>query len=394
MTPDRMTMARRVFFHVQHLLGIGHLRRAAMLSRAMIESGLEVTVASGGAPVIEAPMPGRLVQLPPARAADETFSAILTEEGRPIDDAWQAHRRDILLRAFAQCAPEVLLIELFPFGRRAFRFELLPLLEAAAAQRPRPGIACSVRDILVAKNNPARTAETVALLRRYFDAVLVHGDAALVPFSASFAGHGAIADLVSYTGYVVEPAPAAGTAGRGEVIVSAGGGSVGLPLLRAALAARPLSQAAGLTWRLITGPNLPAAAVAELNGAAGSGVVVERFRADFRGLIANCTLSVSQAGYNTVMDVLAAHARAVLVPFASGGETEQPLRARILTERGLAQTVMPNELSPPTLAAAIDRALARPPSRLDLALDGAMTTARQIADLAAVAAAGRIGLRP
>jgi len=388
-------MARRVFFHVQHLLGIGHLRRAAMLSRAMIERGLEVTVASGGAPVIEAPMPGRLVQLPPARAADETFSAILTEAGRPIDDAWRARRRDILLHAFAQCAPEVLLIELFPFGRRAFRFELLPLLEAAAAQRPRPGIACSVRDILVAKNNPARTAETVALLRRYFDAVLVHGDAALVPFSASFAGHGAIADLVSYTGYVVEPVPAAArAAGHGEVIVSAGGGSVGLPLLRAALAARPLSQAAGLTWRLITGPNLPAAAVAELNGAAGPGVVVERFRADFRGLIANCALSVSQAGYNTVMDVLAARARAVLVPFASGGETEQPMRARILAERGLARTVMPNELSPLTLAAAIDRALALAPSRLDLALDGAMTTARQLADLAAIAAAERIGIRP
>ena len=41
-------MTRRVLFHVQHLLGIGHLRRAAALAKACAGHGLEVTVASGG----------------------------------------------------------------------------------------------------------------------------------------------------------------------------------------------------------------------------------------------------------------------------------------------------------------------------------------------------------
>jgi predicted glycosyltransferase len=39
-------------------------------------------------------------------------------------------------------------IELFPFGRRQMRFELLPLLEAARARSPRPWIISSVRDVL------------------------------------------------------------------------------------------------------------------------------------------------------------------------------------------------------------------------------------------------------
>ena len=39
----------RVLFYVQHLLGIGHLKRAATRARACAAAGLEVTVVSGGA---------------------------------------------------------------------------------------------------------------------------------------------------------------------------------------------------------------------------------------------------------------------------------------------------------------------------------------------------------
>ena len=67
-------MSARVFFHVQHLLGIGHLRRAATLARALAAGGFDVLLVSGGAP-----LPGlalgaaRFHQLPPLRAADETL---------------------------------------------------------------------------------------------------------------------------------------------------------------------------------------------------------------------------------------------------------------------------------------------------------------------------------
>ena len=41
-------MTHRVLFYVQHLLGIGHLKRAAILAEAMAAMGLDVTVAYGG----------------------------------------------------------------------------------------------------------------------------------------------------------------------------------------------------------------------------------------------------------------------------------------------------------------------------------------------------------
>ena len=38
----------RIFFYVQHLLGIGHVRRAALLARGMVERGIDVCVVLGG----------------------------------------------------------------------------------------------------------------------------------------------------------------------------------------------------------------------------------------------------------------------------------------------------------------------------------------------------------
>ncbi|HVM81380.1 MAG TPA: glycosyltransferase [Stellaceae bacterium] len=379
-------MNLRVLLHVQHLLGIGHAKRGAMLARAMGREGLAVTVLSGGEPVELDWGGAEIVQLPWARALDTGFQHIVDEADRPLDAAFHARRREQVLAALARTAPQALLVESYPFGRRAFRTELDALI-ATARERGIP-VLVSIRDILVAKRDPRRIAEIVERVKRDIDGVLVHGDPSLVPLEASFPAAGEIASKVIYTGYVAEPpSDAGGDAGRGEVIVSAGGGAVGAPLLRAALAARPLGPAADRPWRLIAGPNLPEAEYSALRRAAGPGVTIERFRRDFPALLSRCHLSLSQAGYNTILDLLQARARAVVVPFAEGGETEQALRARILAERGLIQCVDARDLAEPggalALAAAMERALAAPPPEIGaLALDGGRRTAREIARLA------------
>lgn len=370
-----------VLFHVQHLLGIGHDRRAALVARGLAEAGMAVTLLRGGHAVPGVDYgPARVIQLPPVRAADAGFKTLLDEDGKPIDDAWRDRRRDAALRAFDDVAPDRLLVESFPFARRAFRFELIPLLEAAKAA----GVptACSVRDILVAKPDPKRVEEVVGTVERLIDTVLVHGDPALIPFGATFPAAARIADRIRYTGYVAAPAPpvAAEGDGAGEVVVSVGGGAVGMPLLRAALAARPLTPAADAVWRLLAGPDVTEEAMLALRAAAPAGVIVERARPDFPALLARCRLSVSQAGYNTVLDLLQAGCRAVVVPFAAGSETEQATRARLLEARGRLTVVEEAGLTPETLAAGVARALAAPPpTPIRLELDGAARTARLLA---------------
>jgi predicted glycosyltransferase len=384
--------ARRVFFYVQHLLGIGHLKRAATLARALADEGLEVTLASGGPPVagIASDLESRgvrLAQLPPASAADLGFKVLLDGEGREIDEPWKRRRSEALLAAWRAADAHVLVLELFPFGRRQMRFELLPLLEAAAGAARRPAIACSVRDVLGGRKSPQRQQETLGLVERYFDAVLVHGDPAVIGFERTFPLAARLAQKIQYTGYVVDARGASGNeraAGTGEVIVSAGGGAVGADLLQAAIRARPLTALRSRTWRILAGSNLPQAQFSGLERLAaetGEGrVVVERARGDFTTLLANCEISVSQAGYNTLMELVQSGARAVVVPFAGGHESEQTLRAHCFAERGLLEIVPESTLAPGTLAAAIERAARKPrPARGAIDLEGARRGASLIA---------------
>jgi len=371
-----------VLFYVQHLLGIGHLQRSLRIAEALVQRGVGVTLVCGGAPVALPRDPSlRIVQLTPVRALDARFE-LVDSAGQPIDDALREERRAALLAAFAASRPDAVIIEGFPFARRAFRFELEPLIAAVRAATPRPRLLCSVRDIVTVRDDPQRHREIVERVRRDFDAVLVHGDPALIPFDASFPAAPDIADRVLYTGYVCAPAasvdPGAVTGG-GEVVVSAGGGAAGHVLLDAALAARRSGCLADLSWHLFGGTNLPDADFTALGADLPAGVEVARFCYNFVGLLRGCRVSVSQAGYNTVLDILAARARAVLVPFAAGRETEQLIRAERLAALGAAEVVRENELSPQRLAAAIERAAAREPATVAIDTGGAAYTARLIA---------------
>jgi len=389
-------MTPRVLIHVQHLLGIGHLQRAAAIAGALQERGAKVVLATGGVrvPQVEAALEQRgveVVHLASARSADSSFSALLDESGNTVDAAWKAQRRDAVLKLFAETAPDALVTEMYPFGRRPFRFELTPLLEAARGSASPPLIVSSVRDILVTKEKPGRAEEMAEAARRFYDLVLVHSDPKLIPFEATFPQTGAIDDLIRYTGYVTE-AKAGNTAtdrSNGEILISAGGGAVGGPLLQAAIAARSLSAERDRPWRLITGGNLPQTDFERLQataqgfaqgGFAPGSFLVERFRTDFKDLLARCRVSVSQGGYNTVLEILASRTPAVIVPFAEAGESEQTDRARLLHEKGLLRLLPAPELDAQRLAAEIDAAsvMAIPPFTINL--DGARQSAALILD--------------
>jgi predicted glycosyltransferase len=354
--------APRALIHVQHLLGVGHLRRAATLAGGLGKAGFEVTLVSGGFPDPNLDTGAMtFVQLPPARAADDSFTTLLDDRGWPIDESWKARRREQLISVYDRVGPDVVVFELFPFGRRQLRFEIDPLIARARAAVPRPLVVSSVRDILVPRP-PQRVAEIVDRVRNGFDIVLVHGDPTLVPFGATFPAADRIADRIRYTGYLVEPGPRRpdGGTGSGEVLVSAGGGAVGEHILKAALAARAATRLAAVTWRVLVGHGLAPAEFRALIAMAPDGVIVERARPDFPRLLANCRLSISQGGYNTVVQVLCAGVPAVVVPFAAGAETEQTFRARLLADRGLLRMVEAPDLTPWTLAAAVDAALDTP----------------------------------
>jgi predicted glycosyltransferase len=369
-------MTARALVYVQHLLGIGHLARVNRIAGALHAAGVRTTLVQGG-PDAGLPQASGLdvVRLTPVKVAAEDMTALLHADGRPFTDADKTARRDQLLAVLRRTRPDILVVEAFPFGRRQMRFELLPLLEEARAMHV-PVIASSIRDLLQENRKPGRAEETVALVNRWFDLVLVHGEAELTPLTRTFPLAGQIAARTRYTGLVGPDRPDTIKSGH-AVVVSAGGGAVGARLLESAIMAAPLTPFRDEPWLVLTGPNLPEADITRLQAlaaAASARIKVIRSVPDLPARLAGARISVSQAGYNTVADVLVAGCPAVLAPFAAGGETEQTMRAEALAASGRAAIVREEALGPESIAAAIRHAVSLPPAPA-MRLDGGQRSA-------------------
>jgi predicted glycosyltransferase len=228
----------------------------------------------------------------------------------------------------------------------------------------------------------------VGVLNRFFDAVLVHADPRLIRLEETFGRIAEITVPLVYTGFIT-PSPAADARDRLRsalglapadrlIVVSAGGGSVGMPLLEAAVRASAHLRRAGKTLlRVFTGPFLPEQDFERLARAAGERAAVARFTPDFLSYLAAADLSVSMAGYNTTMNLLAARVPALVWPFAQN--REQRLRSERLEAMGCLQLLRDADLEPSRLAALM-RGRLEPPLRPEtgLDLDGARATARWI----------------
>lgn len=368
-------MSARVFIWVQHLLGFGHFARARAISEALRDAGYAVTLASGGVTPAEAVPSGvSFVQMPPARAKDELFEELVDAEGRDVDQAWHERRRDVLLEALRGARPDAVITETFPFGRRLLKFELSALLNEVARMSPRPKLIASVRDVLQRPRKAGRAEMSVATARDHYDAIMVHGDPAIIRLEESFAEIAALADRFIYAGYICVEMPKPGGARR-EVLVSAGGGATGQALMAAALAARAHSRLNDRPWTFVAGPLSDAMPVQM------PGVTVVRSLPDFRARLAGAAVSISQAGYNTMIEAVKARTPAVVVPYESEREQEQAMRARRFSERGLVTVLPAGAMDPMALARAIDaiEGVAPPPSGIDFnGREGAVRAVRQV----------------
>ncbi len=318
-----------------------------------------------------------MVALPPVRAGSAGFSMLEDCHGKPVGDDVKAARVELLLSALTAERPDAIVVEAFPFGRRMMKFELLPMLDLARTLPNPPLVACSVRDILQENTKPGRAEETTATIAKYIDLVLVHGDPAFAGIEETFPAAKTFRDKIVYTGFVAGPAPCPALQPY-DIIVSAGGGAAGGGLVRAAMAAlQPLANSKRCC--LIVGPQHTGTAFEALKNSAPPGMDVFAFRADLPDLFLSADLSISQAGYNTVCDILQAGCRSLLVPFAKGGETEQTRRAVKLKAWGLADVLPEHEVEPERLSAAVASLLRRTkPAPHGLNLDGASQTARVI----------------
>ena len=275
----------KVMIVVTHLLGTGHLARATTLALAYKTAGHSPYVVSGGVPahlLANADIP--LIQLPPVRSDGVDFSRLLDADGLAASATYLAKRQNDLRGTLEQVAPDILITELFPFGRRILRDEFRSVLTAARQMPQHPRIYASIRDILAPPSKPKKAQFADDMIAQFYDGVLVHSDPALAPLEVSWPVSDRLRPKLRYTGFVTRPParPHPDGTGRGEVIVSAGGGDVGMPIYKTALAAAAQSER---PFRLLVGGAEAQARIEALRHDAPENVMIEAAQSDFRQML-------------------------------------------------------------------------------------------------------------
>lgn len=374
-----------LLFYCQHSIGMGHFVRASAMAERLSQA-FDIVFLNGGSMPAGLPFPSAVerIDLPPLGMREDATLVSLTP-GLTVDEALR-RRRDQMIDLLNARPPDVVLIELFPFGRRKFECELIPLLMAAHARGAgRPLIVSSVRDLLVTarRNQQAFDDRARVLCEQFFDLVMVHTDPAFARLEDTFRPSLPLATPVEYTGFLTRESAEPPSVDRSGVLVSAGGGQVGASLFRAAVAAHDINwPELQLPTTIVAGPFAPAAVVSDLLAAATlrRGLTVLAQVPRLVPLLASARASVSQCGYNTALDLLRCRVPSLVVPFADGRENEQTARANRLAECGLVTTLPSAELTPERLARAIRELLNGAPARTRLDMNGAETTLRLLAD--------------
>lgn len=324
-----------IIFYCQYVWGMGHLVRSLEFARALADH--DVTLVAGGQEVaLNLPDHVDFVRLP-ALYMDEMFTTLIpADSGRTVAQIKQ-QRKEILYALFEQKQPDVFVIELYPFGRSIFGFELEPLLEDIRAGKfGSVKTVCSLRDILVEKKDPVAYEERVLhKLNRDFDALLIHSDKTLLRLNESFARADIINIPVIYTGFITQQAdPANGSLLRQDLSISseqklitasAGGGRSGYKLLTSVLdACEMLQDSLNFRLEIFSGPFMEDQEFDRLAARSAPGTRIQRYTRRFLDYLYAADLSISLAGYNTCMNLLVTRVPALVYPYSR--QREQPMR--------------------------------------------------------------------
>ena len=368
----------KIIFYCQYVWGMGHLVRSLEFARAL--SNHDVTLIAGGQEVeVDLPEHVRLLRLP-VLYMDEKFTRLIAgTPGQSVEQV-QHERKKTIYSLMEHLQPDLIIVELYPFGRSMFGFELEPLLEDIRQGRfGHVKTVCSLRDILVEKKDPAAYEERVLQkLNRHFDALLIHSDPGLLRLQETFSRVEDINIPVVYTGFIAQQADPAGgrslrrelaiSCGQKFIVASAGGGRSGYQLLASVIDACELLRGRlPIRLEVFGGPFMADEAFEALSARASADFRIRRYTKRFLDYLYAADLSVSLAGYNTCMNLLVTRVPALVYPYWR--QQEQPLRANRIKNMLPVEILNTADIHPVPLSNHIDQILHQPRTSDPLSVD-------------------------
>ncbi len=375
----------KIVCYCQHVLGIGHFHRSLAICEELAHSHETVMILGG--PEVSLPDSAVRFFTLPGLKMDAAFSKLLPcQPGADIEQI-KEQRQQQLFSFLKELQPDIFLVELYPFGRKAFAFELDPVLTAIGNGELASCLRiCSLRDILVEKTKKEKYEKRVLnSLNSSFDALLVHSDPDFIALQETFSRTNDIAIPLHYTGFISRsPHSSVSRQTTREklqlattdklIVASIGGGSVGEELLLATVDAANHIHNSTLHFHLFSGPYSDPQLTKTLQAKNGINTTVHSFTDNFSDWLEAADLSISMAGYNTCMNVLRAGVPALLYPFAQNHE--QAMRIAAFSHTSPLSPLQAEDLQGEKLARLIQEKLHMPRQSHTINLNGAQETAR------------------
>ncbi|WP_425330009.1 glycosyltransferase family protein [Terrirubrum flagellatum] len=367
--------------------GLGHLRRCRTIAHALVDNfkGVHVLIISGSQIAGAFDFKARVdfVKIPSViKLYDGEYTSISQHIDIHETLEW---RKEIIRSTAASFEPDLVIVDKEPLGLRG---ELLPTLNMLKAKGCR--LVVGLRDVmddaesLIAEWNARNVLRHMDAL---FDDIWIYGPEG---FWNPLGGMSLPPDFerrFSYTGFLRRERMSTKPLGIEElpkdyILVTAGGGGDGAPLMRSILAAHALDPQLDQTFLFVLGPFMRKEEREEIHRAAAilPRVHVVDFHNRLEALLEGAKAVVSMAGYNTFCEILSLNKRALLVPRVAPRE-EQLIRATRAAEFGLVDMIMPEDAMKPEIMAARLRALIARPLPFDAGADDMLRGLERIRDL-------------
>jgi len=379
----------RILMYSHDTFGLGHLRRCREIAHALVErfKRLQVLIVSGSSIAGAFDFRARVdfIKIP---SVIKLHSGQYTSLGQHIDLSETLEMRRAIIQQTAELyRPNVFLVDKEPLGLRGEIEQTLVMLKARGCT-----LVLGLREVLdapsVVRAEWARN-EVLRKIEALYDAVWVYGCKDFWDPLTGLDVPRPVRARMTFTGHLSRSMPRARNVGSLDlpdnfVLVTAGGGGDGAPLMRQVLGAREYDRSLDFPLVMILGPFMTAGEREEIRERARhvANVTVLDFESQIEAIILRSTAIVSMGGYNTFCEILSFDRPALLVP-RKRPRSEQRIRAERAAELGLVD-VLPSEAAadPARMAEALRRLPRRPPpSECDRKLDlcGLETIAEMVA---------------
>lgn len=357
----------KVLMYSHDSFGLGHLRRTLALAEAFVRrgSGVSVLILTGSTVSGTFGMsPGiDILKLP---SAVKVASGVYEPSRMPVSfDRLKKLRSGLILSAVQSFDPDAFVVDKAPLGMKR---EVYPALEFLREERPSTLTVLGLRDVMDDPDLIRRNwteGRIVEAIERLYDIVLVYGPREIYDPLPEYGLSEDTLRRCRYVGYVGREPSFEDVSDLafppGYVLVTAGGGGDGFELIKNYLEGLRGPEPP-FDSLVLTGPMMDDESKRRIEGLArGLRVRVLEFRADMERLIGRAGAVVSMGGYNSTIELLVARKPALLVPRVEP-RVEQLIRAERLSRLGLVEMIHPDDLSPATMRAGVEKLLERDPA--------------------------------